>query len=301
MSNEKWSEWIEWSGGECPLPANTITGVRLRGLDRPHPIVKEASKWSWNQHGYSSDITAYRYRLADEDQGPSKAAEGMHPDLIRCAKEDWDDRYDRMCWNHIANEPEWFNSKYFEQKEGFDYYQHLQARKDLGLDGIMKRGKTEAETLALNGWKVGDILEGDEGNGPDRIIITAIGEDRFTCRWDYKCTGEYQRESGNTTLSCREWRKVGYRASVIDWQTSLTDSPEEAAALEDMVNHPPHYQSDNGIECIDAIRAALGKEGFIAYCRGNVIKYQWRLKSNPAEDQGKAAWYANKAKEALEE
>ena len=89
-------------------------------------------------------------------------------------------------------------------------------------------------------------------------------------------------------------------------QLGLVTTEEEDEAFEamqeiDMVNHPPHYQSDNGIECIDAIRAALGRDGFIAYCRGNVIKYSWRLKSSPAEDQGKAAWYANKAREALEE
>ena len=65
----------------------------------------------------------------------------------------------------------------------------------------------------------------------------------------------------------------------------------------DMVNHPPHYQSDNGIECIDAIRAALGKEGFIAYCRGNAMKYIWRDKSDNVEDLKKAAWYLNKAAE----
>jgi len=65
----------------------------------------------------------------------------------------------------------------------------------------------------------------------------------------------------------------------------------------DMVNHPPHYQSDNGIECIDAIRAALGKEGFIAYCRGNAMKYIWRDKSDNVEDWKKAAWYLNKAAE----
>ena len=37
-----------------------------------------------------------------------------------------------------------------------------------------------------------------------------------------------------------------------------------------------HYCTDS-IECIDAIRAALGKEGFIAYCRGNMLRYVWRL------------------------
>jgi hypothetical protein len=72
----------------------------------------------------------------------------------------------------------------------------------------------------------------------------------------------------------------------------LEERPEESA---DMVNHPPHYQSDNGIECIDAIRAALGKEGFIAYCRGNAIKYTWRDKKDNKEDYNKACWYLNRA------
>ena len=83
--------------------------------------------------------------------------------------------------------------------------------------------------------------------------------------------------------------------------TEGEDEAFDAMAEADMINHPPHYQSDNGIECIDAIRAALGKEGFISYCRGNVIKYQWRLKANPAQDQGKSVWYANRAREAMEE
>lgn len=76
---------------------------------------------------------------------------------------------------------------------------------------MMLRGKTQRETLELNGWGVGDILEGDEGHGPSRILITAIGEETFLCRWDYRCDGNYHRESGNTTLACREWRKVGSR------------------------------------------------------------------------------------------
>ena len=70
----------------------------------------------------------------------------------------------------------------------------------------MKRGKTERETLDLNGWSVGDILEGDEGRGPDRILITAVGEEFFLCRWDYGYG--WQKESGCTTLEMREWKKV---------------------------------------------------------------------------------------------
>lgn len=69
----------------------------------------------------------------------------------------------------------------------------------------------------------------------------------------------------------------------------------------DMVNHPPHYQTD-GIECIDAIRAALGLDGFVAHCRGNAIKYSWRAgkKGQAGQDLRKAAWYLNRAADELE-
>ena len=56
---------------------------------------------------------------------------------------------------------------------------------------------------------------------------------------------------------------------------------------------PNHYKQGD-IECIDAIRAALGKEGFEAYCIGNVIKYSWRYKhKNGLEDLKKARVYLN--------
>ena len=72
----------------------------------------------------------------------------------------------------------------------------------------MIHGKTERETLDLNGWNIGDTLEGDEGYGPDLIKITAVGEERFLCRWNYQKGNGWERESGQTTLSCRKWRKV---------------------------------------------------------------------------------------------
>ena len=70
----------------------------------------------------------------------------------------------------------------------------------------------------------------------------------------------------------------------------------------DNVNSPEHYQSEDGIECIDAIRAALGKDGFISHCRGTAIKYAWRSgkKANHAEDLRKAAWYLEKAASELD-
>lgn len=59
---------------------------------------------------------------------------------------------------------------------------------------------------------------------------------------------------------------------------------------------PDHY-TQGDIECIDAIRSALGEDGFQAYCRGNVIKYAWRAGTkvgNTAEmDMQKAMVYAS--------
>lgn len=65
---------------------------------------------------------------------------------------------------------------------------------------------------------------------------------------------------------------------------------------EDMVNSPSHYNYGN-IECIDAIQAMLGEEGFRAYCKGNALKYTWRagLKFNAGEDLKKAIWYTRMA------
>lgn len=45
--------------------------------------------------------------------------------------------------------------------------------------------------------------------------------------------------------------------------------------LSDNVNHPPHYTS-GGVECIEAIRAAMTTEAFSGYLKGNCIKYLWR-------------------------
>ena len=65
----------------------------------------------------------------------------------------------------------------------------------------------------------------------------------------------------------------------------------------DAVDHPSHYTSGD-IECIDAIRSALGDECFKAFCRGNAIKYLWRAGkkdgSPEKEDLKKARWYIKK-------
>lgn len=68
----------------------------------------------------------------------------------------------------------------------------------------------------------------------------------------------------------------------------------------DPVNRPPHYQGK--VECIDAIEAALGPEGFAAYCRGSAIKYTYRAgkKGDAAQDINKAQWYLRRMTEGTQ-
>ncbi len=72
--------------------------------------------------------------------------------------------------------------------------------------------------------------------------------------------------------------------------------------MNDLVNNPAHYTA-GPIECIDAIRAALGDAAFVAFCRGNALKYVWRAgrKGDAAEDLRKAAWYCTRAATTVEE
>lgn len=84
---------------------------------------------------------------------------------------------------------------------------------------------------------------------------------------------------------------------------SKVDSLNKIKSLmesQDPVNHPQHYQSEYGLECWQAILAALGGEGYINYCKGNVMKYLWREKNDPLEDAKKAKWYLESLIEEME-
>ena len=62
----------------------------------------------------------------------------------------------------------------------------------------------------------------------------------------------------------------------------------------------PHY-THGDIECIDAIRAALGDERFVDYCRAAAMKYLWRArhKADLVADLRKAKTYIDFALERL--
>ena len=71
------------------------------------------------------------------------------------------------------------------------------------------------------------------------------------------------------------------------------------APVTDQIN-PDHYRQ-GGIECIDAIEAALTPEEFRGYCKGNVIKYTWRERhKGEAVSLAKAAWYLRRLLAKLE-
>lgn len=62
----------------------------------------------------------------------------------------------------------------------------------------------------------------------------------------------------------------------------------------DNVNHPHHY-TQGGIECIDAIKAALTDDEYRGYIKGNCIKYLWRERNkNGIEDLKKCRWYVDR-------
>jgi hypothetical protein len=70
-------------------------------------------------------------------------------------------------------------------------------------------------------------------------------------------------------------------------------------AAADTAINPPHYDSGGALECIEAIEAlGIGPE----FCRGNALKYLWRLgrKGDALEDAKKAQWYINRLVKGLE-
>ena len=75
--------------------------------------------------------------------------------------------------------------------------------------------------------------------------------------------------------------------------------PASNTVTPDHVNSPPHY-TQGDIECIDALTAIGVAEDF---CRGNAIKYLWRMadKDDRLEDAKKARWYINRLIRILEE
>lgn len=67
--------------------------------------------------------------------------------------------------------------------------------------------------------------------------------------------------------------------------------------MSDNVNHPFYYKQDGRKECIEEILDALGTDGTIHFCIGNVMKYLYRMndKGSMLKNVLKAEWYCNYA------
>ena len=114
------------------------------------------------------------------------------------------------------------------------------------------------------------------------------------------CGIEFQRSDDSPTPHDRCGR---CHARIEEEGIESFKNPSTSAPQYDPVTRPAHYQSESGIEAIDAIRAALGLEGFVSHCRGTAIKYAFRAgkKGNAAECLRKGAWYLERAAKELEQ
>ena len=110
-----------------------------------------------------------------------------------------------------------------------------------------------------------------------------------------------REERGATSNSAKdEWfEPVSTIVDAMDCPGGVCPVPwatkeEPPVIQEDTVNHPSHY-TDGGIECIEAIEAALSNEEFRGYCKGNCIKYNWRERhKGGTESLKKAQWYLDR-------
>lgn len=129
----------------------------------------------------------------------------------------------------------------------------------------------------------------------------------FTAGYLHK--GNWVLSARNPLKSKREdvvllgWDYRDERSVNMEWpESEETKRIRRLISPVEMVDHPSHYNS-GGIECIDAMLAAFGKEEVIAFCKLNAFKYVWRSGKKDGnsvpQDLAKAEWYMGKAKELM--
>ena len=113
----------------------------------------------------------------------------------------------------------------------------------------------------------------------DDCILITLPEPKS----NYISYRSYQNDNSNNR---RDYGRARTKISYIDYYNSRSPKP-------DMVNNPPHYQSETGLEVIDVIEAfTFDLKGIEATDTGNAIKYICRWKNkNGIQDLEKAMWY----------
>ena len=123
---------------------------------------------------------------------------------------------------------------------------------------------------------------------------------RNTCK-DCVESGTFARWTVRTCQDCTHFLRGGNEEPCKTcngssmWKRKPTDA-ELAQTAEDMkpdtVNHPSHYTSGCGFECIEMMEMVFGKEAVHDFCTLNAFKYLWRYRQKGgADDIGKAKWY----------
>jgi len=105
-------------------------------------------------------------------------------------------------------------------------------------------------------------------------------------------------------LKTQTWKNVEKANEIIEkieQAKQNVDTSKVFPGIHDGVNHPSHY-TQNGIECIEAIKASMSLQEFKGMLKGNAIKYLWRYehKGKPAEDLKKAIWYIERLIQEIE-
>lgn len=164
---------------------------------------------------------------------------------------------------------------------------------------IITRAQYESALAASEGW-----IEWHGGECP--VDSDAIVEVKF--QW------HNHHQYNNDRAGDFDWAHTGSNCDIIayrlrdhDINSRANDDTIEQDLNEcigqdfDVVNHPSHY-TQGDIECIDAIKAALGEEQYEGYLRGACIKYLWRYKmKSGVESLKKAEWYLKRLIELNEE
>ena len=139
-------------------------------------------------------------------------------------------------------------------------------------------------------------------------VIKLLKELRDNCEKAYNIVVDDNTHIDLSTLDSARTQNLRYRVYQI-LSNAIKDVKEtkryesggfesakaKEALLEDVVNHPRHYKGENGIECIDAMEAAFGKEAVKIFCKCNAFKYLFRSNiKEPDTSLQKAAWYLDK-------
>lgn len=161
-----------------------------------------------------------------------------------------------------------------------DSYAEYMARKIDDLDGLI------AHELHNYPDRIKDMVKARAAlkSGEFHAAKKALGPDYDFCFNDADSFVELQRALK------RQLNALPIRTYIEHCQS---DSPANYESDDQMVSHPPHYQSESGLEVIDVIKAFTeGLSGIVATDAGNIIKYACRWhKKNGVQDLKKILWY----------